>query len=82
MAHKEVSSRGPHPVTSLPSQYDFDSKIALLWTPPAPYRCPERAKMAPYLHPTCVRSVWVRSALDRCINVVLTTKKVTKEVKK
>ena len=38
--------------------------------------------MAPYLHPTCVRSVWVRSALDRCINVVLTTKKVTKEVKK
>ena len=25
---------------------------------------------------------WVRSALDRCINVVLTTKKVTKEVKK
>ena len=63
---------------------DFDAKIAPLWTPPAPYRCPERAKMAPYPHPIGVTSVWVGSVLDKCKNVVLTTNKVTKgkEVKK
>ena len=35
-----------------------------------------------HYHPTCFTSVWVRAVLVKCLNVILTAKKVTKEVKK
>ena len=57
-------------------------KIAIFWTPPAPDRYLERAKMAPRHHPTCVTSVWVRSVPKVNITVVLTAKRVTKKAKK
>ena len=38
--------------------------------------------MAPYHHPTCVTSVWVRWMPKVSITVVLTTKRVTEKAKK
>ena len=81
MAHRTLSRPDPHPGTSPPKTPDLTHKIAIFWTTSAPDRYPERSKMAPYHHPTCVTSVWVRLMPKVSKTVVVTTKRVTKVAK-
>ena len=55
-------------------------KIAIFWTHPTPDECLTMVQMVQHHHTACVTGLWVRSVLVSCINVVLTTKKVTRKV--
>ena len=55
-------------------------KIAIFWTHPTLDECLTMVQMVQHHHPVCVTGLWVRSVLVSCINVVLTTKKVTRKV--
>ena len=55
-------------------------KIAIFWTHPTPDECLTMVQMVQHHHSVCVTGLWVRSVLVSCINVVLTTKKVTRKV--
>ena len=57
-------------------------KIAIFWTHPTPDECLTMVQMVQHHHSVCVTGLWVRSVLVSRINVVLTTKKVTRKAKK
>ena len=57
-------------------------KIAIFWTHPTPDECLTMVQMVQHHHTACVTGLWVRSVLVSRINVVLTTKKVTRKAKK
>ena len=57
-------------------------KIAIFWTHPTPDEYLTMVQMVQHHHSVCVTGLWVRSVLVSRINVVLTTKKVTRKAKK